>query len=263
MSDLNNLEYFVVNIAKTGKQRNDFFEWAMNHELYKVDNSSSFNSRMKAVYQGKCPTKELTAVISVDTEKKKPIAMILSEDKDEKHQLYKVKNHIKIKVDANIHIVGFLSMFVKNQYRKKGLANKLMAIMELAKTPIFLGNYKDNEHNMMVFEAREKALDVIKKSKKSYAINCAQSQCLFKERLEVFAEHAEAIINKNEKSMYYSNPLIHSKKETPSIGDIQKEKINNISINKLVEKTPLLIKEEIKRTVKKIPTLQPKKKEIL
>lgn len=251
-----NIKYVALEVAKSGIGRKQFFEWALNHTLYKVDNQTTFNSRMKAIYKEKCPTESLTAIIAIH--ENKPIAMCLCENSDRSTKLYDNSEHKKIDLNAKIQVVGFLSFFVKERYRKKGIAHKLMELMEVHRMPLVLGQTKENEYNIMVFEAREKALDIINKSKFSYSINCDRHHSSYKLKIDVFAKHMTAILQDNQKSMYYSNSLMLIKKERLSTKYFEEKYINPIRIKELIEMTPFKLQQEETKVVKKIPTLKPR-----
>lgn len=251
------IEYVTLNVAKSGIQRKEFFDWAMNHKLYKVDNQTSFNSRMRAVYLGKCPTEDLTAIIAIH--ENKPVAMCLCENTNRTTQLFKNDIKEKVSLNAKTQVVGFLSFFVKEKYRKKGIANKLMSQIEVARMPVVLGQLKENEYPIMVFEAREKAIDIIKRSKHSYQINCDRHHSSYREKMDIFSKHMEAIKTNNMNSFYYSNPLVHTKKEPPTIENFESNAQKPIRMKELLEKTPmLLIEDEAIKVVKKLPTLKPR-----
>lgn len=260
------IEYYVINLPKSGKQKQDFFQWALNHKLYKVDNSSSFNSRMKAVYQGRCPTKEITAVIAIVNNE--PVAMTLCEDMDQMHNLYTKQKEGIMKgippkrdlINGQMNILGFLSFFVKDRFRRKGIAKNLMSILEKEKMPLFIANSHPEKYSLMVFEAKEKALEIVKKSQYSYPINCAEYQAVFKDRVDIFGEHVKAILENNEKSIYYSNPLVFVKKDKPTVEVVEQNKINKITMNRLKEIAPLKEVKKQDKIVKKLPTLKPKVK---
>lgn len=255
----NEIKYVAIEIAKSGVQRKEFFEWSLNHQLYKVDKQTAFNSRMKAIYQGKCPTESLTAIIAIHNNQ--PIAMCLCENTDRSTKLYDQTNKNlkeKIPLNAKTQVVGFLSFFVKEKYRKKGIANKLMSFMELARMPVVLSQLSEEEYPLMIFEAREKAIDIIKKSKYSYQINCDRHHSSYKEKIDIFAKHAQAILTKNEKSLYYSNALIHTKKEKPSIEYFEKNYLKSIKNKDLLKMAPLNERKEENKIIRKVPTLKPR-----
>lgn len=137
------------------------FAWCLEQKLYKE--APNFNSRMKNVYRGE---KDVSVVAILAKEDNKACGIILCEVNHDKHQAYILKDSmrhnsaIEKKLPWHIHSLGFLSIYVKPEFRNKGIATELLKRMELWRISE-CSTFEPKD--VCVFQVREKSYDLANK----------------------------------------------------------------------------------------------------
>lgn len=160
----------------------DFFSWCLENKLYKEDiNDEFFKSRMKEIYLGNKPYHGISTIIAYNEDK--PIGICLLEQKlDEKGKIPTTrggllhmdnrerKNPWQKRFDLEFIHIGFLSFYVKEEYRKKGIAKQLLKEMEeLQYNRIKVENFPEKilenlDKHYVVVTARELASKIVENS---------------------------------------------------------------------------------------------------
>lgn len=176
-----NIEYEHLIYSKEDNP-NDLFKFCLDNKLYKDDDNNGFISRLKKLYlQNELTYEGVSTVIAYHEDN--PIGICLLEDRhNENNETFHTqagithldnrnrKNIWKQKYDFHFIHTGFMSFFVKEEYRNQGIANELLYEMEnLIKERLdsynLPSNIKDNMgKNYLVVTAREKAFSIIEKS---------------------------------------------------------------------------------------------------
>jgi GNAT superfamily N-acetyltransferase len=167
------------NITLTeGDNPNSFFEMCIKNNLFKED-SETFSSRLKNIYENKKQYFGISAVLAkIDN---KPIGICLLEHYQNKNNEVvktqggllhldnrKRKNPWAKKFDFYFLHAGFISIYIKEEYRRNGLAKKMVSKMELLQNERFSKNNKINldiaDHFIMI-TARGAAYNIVEQSK--------------------------------------------------------------------------------------------------
>lgn len=153
---------------------NEFFKWCLEHKLFKE--AEGFTSRIKNIYIEEREYESLSVIIASDNNN--PTAIILCENKQLSHQAFTFKNPLnrnankKEVFDWEIINLGFLSIYVKEEYRNKGLATQLLQQME----ELRLKNNIEliaKKNCVILFEGKEKTYNLANKHLNySYITDC-------------------------------------------------------------------------------------------
>lgn len=167
------------------QNNDDFFTWCLENKLYKE--SENFNSRMKNIYTGKREFESLDAIVVF--ENNIPIGIALCENHSLQSQAFVFKNpnnpRSKQKEILNWNIVnlGFLSLYVKEEFRNKGIASKL--IKKIEKQRIKNSSHLIEDNDVILFEGKEKTFDLSNKHLQySYITNLEQHNTNYTKELE-------------------------------------------------------------------------------
>lgn len=168
-----NIQYNVMNLNTT-EDKSKFFELALKNKLYVISENPHYKSRLLNLYTGARESKDLLVIMAYN--KESPIGLVVCENESILHPLNKVKEKrfggfkILKTSDCNILRCGFLSFFVKDEYRKNKIAMELMKRVESERVKQVCSIL--NEKTYMAFEAKEKAYEILKKySKYAYPLN--------------------------------------------------------------------------------------------
>lgn len=163
----------------------DFFEFCLTHELYKKQDN--FISRMKNVYNNEKPWQGISAVIVYD--QNKPVGICLLEHRLLNNKKFitqagllkmnsRAKNPWQTKLQWHFIHAGFMSFYVKPEYRKIGLAHNTLKQMENLQYHTFLKeelpveiNEKKSD-NCIIVTCRGIAQDIVKKSTLFHSVDC-------------------------------------------------------------------------------------------
>lgn len=138
-----------------------FFQWCLVNELYKSTEDKSFKSHMKSCFEGRTQVNEMSAIVAfID---KEPIGMILCEHNDAftNAQLMSV-NKVVREYDWGMHHLGMVSIYIKEGYRKNGIATKLFQSLEKVRLAS-LQNIEYNPLSVPVFQAKELSEYIVKR----------------------------------------------------------------------------------------------------
>lgn len=178
---------------KINDKNSSFFQWCLDHQLFKEE--SNFNSRMKNIYTGKREFESITSIVAFDG--KNPTAIILCENNFGLDKAFCFKNvnrksSKKQYFDWDIINVGFISLYVKEEFRNKGIATDLIKKLELH----ILKEIKLSldENTVVLFEAKEKAYKLANKNLEySYVTECEHHNGNYQKELHYLTQ---AIIEK-------------------------------------------------------------------
>lgn len=228
------MEYFIINTATKGKYKEDFFNWAKENQMYRNINDepelkTTYNSGMKAVYDGKRESKDITAVVAFDNNN--PVALILCINDFQKRPIdfrtWGRKKPFKTFPDVEAVYVGNVMCFVKKKYRKNGIGTEMLKLLEIEKAKLLIAN-KEKPVSLMFFKAREKATNLILDGGKfSYTVS--------ENNQHLFDNYGSLLYDKK-----YDSDLSTVKckyKEEPTLEDVEKVKLKILSVKKLIEKT--------------------------
>lgn len=154
------MDYIVKNIDKSDEI---FGKWCIDNKLFKEE--IDFTSRMKKVYLKERAYESLTVVIAYQN--KEPIGIIMCENDESFDNSYLLKDPLRknSKISENfdwgIYHLGFISMYVKEKFRNKGIAVNLIKKLEQEKLQKLHEIEGLNSLSIGVFQAREKALDLL------------------------------------------------------------------------------------------------------
>ncbi len=172
-------EVQFYNITLTEKDNpNSFFEMCIKNNLFKED-SETFKSRLKNIYENKKEYLGISSVLAkIDN---KPIGICLVEHYQNENGETVIKQGGLLHLDNRkrkdpwakkfnfyfLH-VGFLSIYIKEEYRGIGIAKKMVSEMELLQNERFFKNKKINldiaDHFIMI-TARGAAYNIVEQSK--------------------------------------------------------------------------------------------------
>lgn len=161
----------------------EFFNWCLENKLYKEDsNDEFFKSRMKEVYLGNKQYDGISAIIAYDEDK--PIGICLLEQKIDENGSMPItrggllhmdnrerKNPWQKRFDLEFIHLGFLSFYVKEEYRRKGIAKQLLSDMEeLQYNRLKVENFPEKilenlDKHYITVTARELASKIVENSK--------------------------------------------------------------------------------------------------
>lgn len=166
-----NINYVTLVLDNKEKQ-GEFFQLALENQLYKTSDNPLFQSRMLNVYKNCRKSDSLTVVLAFD--KSNPVALVMCEDDKEVIALNKVKEKrtsgFKIIKESPLTLLraGFLSFYVKPEYRGQCISSVLMQKVEQSRIERL---DIDSSHTFLAFNAMEKACDIVKKhAKYSYPL---------------------------------------------------------------------------------------------
>jgi GNAT superfamily N-acetyltransferase len=154
------MEYKIKHIKKSD---NNFGKWCIENQLFKEE--EGFTSRMKKVYMKEREYESLTVVIAYH--KDIPIGIVMCENDESFDNSYLLKDplrknsKINESFDWGVYHLGFVSMYVKDEFRNKGIAVDLIKILEKEKLKTLHEIEGLNPLSVAVFQAREKALDLL------------------------------------------------------------------------------------------------------
>ncbi len=175
-----NLEFESVYYKKE-QNPDELFKFCLNHDLYKP-NTEDFKSRMKAVYEQKEKSYEgVGASIAYIVDKPIAICMLetrLNENGETFHHQAGIrhldnrnrKNIWQRKFDFHFIHMGFISFYVKPEFRDMGIASDLLYEVEkIMKSRLDSDNLpnsvRDNmANNYIVVTAKELAYKIVEKS---------------------------------------------------------------------------------------------------
>lgn len=173
---MNNIKYRVFSANDKSDEKELFFTWALKNKLFRniydePDLKNSYQSRLEKIYKKERLIKDFTAVLAFNNNE--PIGIVFCENAFYKRKTDYIPMNKKkaTKVfDAEAVGLGFVSFYVKNEYRQQGVASKMFNVLELEKLKLIIAN-KEKNKSLMCFEAREKGVDMVKKSQYSYPVH--------------------------------------------------------------------------------------------
>lgn len=248
-----NFKYYILEDKKS------FFKWCLEHELYKTE--PGFKSYMKALFEGKYDTKEITAVIAYS--KKEPIGLIFCEN-NELYTSAKLMslNEVVREFDWGMYHLGRISIYVKEEYRNFGVATKLFNHIENIRLDSLKTKENYNVLSVPIFKAQELSLNVIKK-KAAYSyvselspeytnyngfigtITHGLIEQRYKEKYPMYklrkrkVYSQETVLNKLEVNQTFENNSVEKDNVTNKIKNLRNEKINQ-SMNQTMNKNTVI-----------------------
>lgn len=149
----------------------EFLTWCFENKLYK--STRVLFSHLKYLYTGLYERDQISAIVAYDD--KRPIGICICEHTKEVVESANIgeyiRNNWKKEKEFNwkFYNLGFLNMYVKPNYRKKGIAQQLVTIMEAMRVSQVIDENK--EQWIPFFIGRELAHDIINnKCHYAYAI---------------------------------------------------------------------------------------------
>lgn len=194
----------------------DFFNWCLENKLYKETTDKNFISRMKEMYELKLPFNGLTTVVAfIDN---KAIGIIHCEHENSFKNAWLLKNVesrrpiVEKSFNWGFYNLGFISIFIKEQYRNQSIATQLWNLIE----DIRLSSLKDiqnyDELSVPLFQAKELAFEIIKrKSTYSYVAEAGYYD-FFKYNLVIHHLTSILLKNKDAKKVLRNREKFHPKK---------------------------------------------------
>lgn len=177
----------------------DLFTFCLDNQLYKKE-EGDFLSRMKKVYSQAEPCEGISTTIAYIDDN--PIGICLLEHRlNEKDELFhhqagimhfdnrERKNPWKKKLDFHFIHMGFISFYVKEEYRNQGIAQDLLSAMEkiqlerLSNAQLPADIVNNMNENYLVVTAREKAESVVNKSILFHPLLCDTHQGNYKKNI--------------------------------------------------------------------------------
>jgi GNAT superfamily N-acetyltransferase len=140
-----------------------FLNWCLENKLYKEE--EGFNSRMKNIYSTQRKFESLDTIIVFQSDK--PIGIVLCENHTYESQAFILKNpnnprsKQKELLDWKILDLGFLSLYVKEEFRNQGIATELIKKIEIQR--IKQSKQFIEKDTVILFEGKEKTYDLANK----------------------------------------------------------------------------------------------------
>lgn len=152
---LNNIKFsnFYIN----EENRSEFFQFCIKNKLYR-----EFQSHLKFIYTNeKAIHHDMICVIG--SENNVPISIALCEIEESFEYAKTLKNPYSFKSDMEIHDwgfqkLGFVSLFVKKEFRNNGIGKLLVTHLENYVIENFNTKNNNQKEIIYVFEGQEKAV---------------------------------------------------------------------------------------------------------
>lgn len=161
-----NLEYKILEINE--KNRDDFFEYCKINKLYKID--VGYTSRLLNIYNKVRDIKNLMSIICYKNNEEVGICLL---EKTNYLEMRKAgilhmdnrlrKNPWKKTYEWNFINLGFLSIYVKEEYRKQGIAKEFLNLFESE-----IKKIDKKEEDVFIVSAKEKTYKYLKNYKDIY-----------------------------------------------------------------------------------------------
>lgn len=227
------MDYVIVNTATKGKNKEDFFAWAIENKLYRnresePDLKETYASGMKAVFEQRRESKSITAVVAFD--RNEPVAIILCINDFAKRNIdfrtWGRKKPFKTFPEVEALYLGNIMCYVKPEYRKNGIASEMLQILEIEKGKTLIAN-KEKPTTLMFFKAREKAMDLIREAGRfSYPV--------YDNYQHHFDNYGGMLYDKKYDDCNMNTTKCRYKIE-PQIEDIENNKVKELSVKKCIE----------------------------
>lgn len=216
-----NIQYYHLNLSSE-EDKEKFFKFAIFHQLYLKKEDVAFESRMLNIYNKKRDSEELSLILALD--KTIPVGIVLCENDDKRHNLalYKEKRNggfvIAEEKDVFLLSAGFLSFYVKEEYRNIGIAKNLMSLIESHRIKEVSPSITENLY--FAFNGRERALEIINNSNQSFPLSIKEGSYNFPIEISQIYRYIYPLFNDIECNPQYLRNLYNPK-----------NKLNNINLN--------------------------------
>lgn len=189
-------------VIEKNENPKDFFDFCLEHNLYKDDGGIAFTSRMKIIYENVLhPFQGVSAIVAMKNNK--PVGICMLEHRPGEHENEPMlitqagmlhqdnrqrKDPWKKKYDWHYLHAGFISFFVKNSQRQRGLASHMLKEMQdlqlarLHKYNSFLSHEEKEliKNSSLIVTCRELAKHLVSSSKLFTGVHCDNVDYNFK-----------------------------------------------------------------------------------
>lgn len=170
-----------------GQSKKEFFDWCIESKLHKRT-TLEFSSRMQLVFTGFIETESITAVVAFNNKEVAGILLCENRITYSKGKVYidpmKFSPVEQQVMDWGFYNMGMLNIYVKNKFRKQGIAKQMVENVEKLRLNKLstINETHWYENSKPVFEARELAFEICGKYFKNSYVSTVRPEDKFSYR---------------------------------------------------------------------------------